>query len=64
MRKTTIADQARRIERRKAQLGLSEPVRVPANSGKYRKKSKRNLLRHLDDLARAQGRETPFKAAY
>lgn len=62
MRKTTLKEQERFIEKRKAELGISGDNYVPANSGTRRSPSKRALLQELENTARKQGRKVPFSS--
>ena len=64
MQKTTLTEQARKIDTRRAELGDTDRASMPANSGSHRTDSKKALLRAIEVMAREQGRVPPFKANY
>ncbi|WP_417814801.1 hypothetical protein [Thalassospira alkalitolerans] len=64
MREITIEELAVRINRKKAELGYSGTGYVARNSGKYRTKSKRDLLRNIAEAAAARGEKPKFDANY
>ncbi len=55
-----LSDYERRLDKRKAKLGLSDRDFVRPNSGVARTREKRALLRVLDQVARAKGGRPPF----
>ena len=64
MREITIEELAERINRKRAELGLSGTGDVLPNSGRRRTESKRALLRNIAAAAAERGEEPPFKANY
>lgn len=60
----TIGELEARIERRKAQLGITGDGYVLANSGANRSDEKRELLRALAVRAAEQGRSPAFEAQF
>ncbi|MBF0333383.1 MAG: hypothetical protein HQL40_07010 [Alphaproteobacteria bacterium] len=64
MKNISLADQAMKIEMRKAQLGLVGDAYVPLNSGTLRTDSKRALLREIEAVSAAKGRPPRFAAKY
>jgi hypothetical protein len=63
MRVVKLSEEAKRIEARKRKLGIDEArVASARNQGAARTRSKRMLLRAIEDEARRQGREPPFAA--
>ena len=61
MRVVKLPEEAKRIEARKRQLGLDDArVAAARNKGATRTRSKRQLLRTIEDEARRQGRTPPF----
>lgn len=59
----TIEEFARRLQRRKLEVGLAD-LRVTPNSGKFRTAEKRGLLKRIALRARAQGRDPAFPAKF
>jgi hypothetical protein len=59
-----LEDYERRLEERKKALGYTGNDFVMPNSGISRTPEKRALLKELADMARASGREPPFKANF
>lgn len=64
MKTVTLEQQAKAIEKRKAELGISGRTPVPANGGQIRSQSKRALLADIRNAADRQGRAVPFAAKY
>lgn len=64
MRTVKLLDWERDLARRKAALGYAGYNFVTPNSGVARKSEKRNLLRRLFELMRAEGRTPPFSANF
>ena len=63
MRVVKLSAEAKRIEARKRALGLDEARMARArNKGAARTRSKRALLRAIEEEARRQGRPLPFTA--
>ena len=62
-RTTTLEQQAERIARRMAALGPRAPRIVP-NSGVDRTPAKRELLKAIEDAARAKAQPAPFRARF
>tara|TARA_R110000868_G_scaffold165328_6_gene398689 strand:+ start:269283 stop:269468 length:186 start_codon:yes stop_codon:yes gene_type:complete len=60
----TLEQLSESIDRKKAELGYSGMDYVARNSGKYRTKSKRDLLRNIAEAAAARGEKTKFDANY
>jgi hypothetical protein len=61
MRIVKLREEAKRIEARKRELGLDDARTARArNKGAARTRSKRQLLRAIEDEARRQGRKPPF----
>jgi hypothetical protein len=63
MIRTTLAAKERSLARRKAALGITGRNFVAPNSGERRTASKRQLLRTIEQEARARGAEPRFEAA-
>ncbi|MBU8536933.1 hypothetical protein [Falsiroseomonas tokyonensis] len=66
MVKLTLAELERRIEARRAELGLidkPESIEALRNKGTNRTEEKRELLRRIEQRAKAAGR-TPPRAYY
>ena len=60
----TLEEMSERIEKRKAELGLTGNDYVPRNSGISRTTEKRALLQSIYDQCKLEGREPPFKANF
>jgi hypothetical protein len=64
MKIITLVERAAQIRRRLASGVRMPPAEELQNSGRRRTADKRALLSLLEETARAQGREPPFKARY
>jgi hypothetical protein len=62
MIRITLAEKERSLARRKAELGIAGQSYVASNPGERRTASKRQLLRVIDEKARASGRPPRFRA--
>ena len=61
---TTLEEMSARIEKWKAERGITGNDYVPRNSGKNRTPEKRALLQWIYDECKRKGKETPFKANF
>lgn len=64
MKTIRLEDLARKIDQRKAELGIAGQDYVAQNSGERRSESKRELLKAIEKTAREKGREPRFKANF
>jgi hypothetical protein len=62
--KINLDEYAKRLDRRKAELGFDTDDYVMKNSGISRTEYKRALLRYIYEQCKLKGREPPFKANF
>jgi hypothetical protein len=64
MIKLTLQDRSDAIQRKLDAGQDVQPSAILKNTGLRRTTSKRDLLKAIDDAARQQGRDVPFKANF
>jgi hypothetical protein len=64
MRVIALTDLEKRIDRRKAELGITGDDFVPHNNGKHRSPGKRALLQRLREIAAEKGTPPKFGANF